>query len=404
MKLIEITHFYPAYLQSLYDGSPNLESLPYAAQKESVYSDYFGWLISWRAALKKSGYDVDGIIINNRFMLSQWARENNLNSDALTDRQIAVRQLKALQPEILMYNSYDAELLKEIKKEVTSLKTVFSQVGSALQQTNIWKELDFIISCAPESVNYLKKNGFEKVYHVNHAFDPLVNQKIAETKKSRDLIFIGQLTRQSQFHINRDLLLEKLTAAIELEIFTPLLDSVSAYNKIESVVKKIFYRVFSGFKKAGIPEKYLSKIPLVGKAATWPSEPLYPVNLKLAKRFQKAVFGLKMYQAIKNSKISLNIHADSSPEYASNLRLFETTGVGTCLLTDWRKNIKELFEPDSEIVTYASVEECVEKAKWLLANPGELDKIAAAGQRRCFKDHNFDKRAEILVDLLQRSK
>jgi len=55
---------------------------------------------------------------------------------------------------------------------------------------------------------------------------------------------------------------------------------------------------------------------------------------------------------LKGSKVVLNIHADSSPRFASNMRLFETTGMGACLLTDGRKNLTELFEPGIEVAEY----------------------------------------------------
>ena len=44
------------------------------------------------------------------------------------------------------------------------------------------------------------------------------------------------------------------------------------------------------------------------------------------------------------------------------MRLFEATGSGACLVTDWKENLGELFEPDVEVVTYRSVAECVKKS------------------------------------------
>jgi spore maturation protein CgeB len=107
-----------------------------------------------------------------------------------------------------------------------------------------------------------------------------------------------------------------------------------------------------------------------------------------------AVFGNKMLQCLANSRVVLNVHADSSPWYASNMRLFETTGVGTLLLTEWRKNISELFEPNQEVVTFSTVEECIEKARWFLDHPAECAHVAHEGQKRTLRDHTFDIRAE----------
>jgi spore maturation protein CgeB len=49
--------------------------------------------------------------------------------------------------------------------------------------------------------------------------------------------------------------------------------------------------------------------------------------------------------------MTLNIHADSSPTHASNMRLLDATGEGTCLVTEWKENLHELFEPEKEVVT-----------------------------------------------------
>src|SRR5205823_2227429 len=131
----------------------------------------------------------------------------------------------------------------------------------------------------------------------------------------------------------------------------------------------------------------LQAVPGLGSVQRFSSKPVWPVSPKLRPHLQKARFGLEMYQGLADSKVTLNIHADSSPTHASNMRLFETTGVGTCLLTDWRPNLAELFEPDREVIVYRSAAECVEKARWLLDNPGPRQTVAMAGQQRTLRDH-----------------
>jgi spore maturation protein CgeB len=109
-----------------------------------------------------------------------------------------------------------------------------------------------------------------------------------------------------------------------------------------------------------------------------------------------------MYEIISQSKITLNNHIDDAKNEAANMRLFEATGVGTCLLTDWKENLHELFEPDREVVTYKSVEECIEKVKWLLDHPQEREAIAKAGQARTLKDHTFAQRAIQLDEIIRK--
>ncbi len=112
------------------------------------------------------------------------------------------------------------------------------------------------------------------------------------------------------------------------------------------------------------------------------------------------LFGLEMMKALSKSKIGFNSHGGVAGDYAANIRLFEVTGVGSCLLTDHKKNITDFFEPDKEVVTYNSSEECVEKVNWLLSHPDELKQIAVAGHKRTLKDHTFERRAETLHEII----
>ncbi len=100
-----------------------------------------------------------------------------------------------------------------------------------------------------------------------------------------------------------------------------------------------------------------------------------------------------MFRHLQRSKVSLNTHIDLSSSHASNKRLYEATGVGTCLVTDWRPNLPTLFEPDSEIVSYRSVDESVEKLNYLMEHEKHRRAIASAGQQRTLRDHTFDSRA-----------
>ena len=80
------------------------------------------------------------------------------------------------------------------------------------------------------------------------------------------------------------------------------------------------------------------------------------------------------------------------------MRLYEATGIGTCLTTEHRENLTDMFEPDSEVITYRDTQECVEKMRYLLAHADERDAIASAGQRRTHENHTYARR---MTDLLR---
>jgi spore maturation protein CgeB len=84
------------------------------------------------------------------------------------------------------------------------------------------------------------------------------------------------------------------------------------------------------------------------------------------------------------------------------MRLYETTGVGTLLLTDWKQNLHEMFEPDTEVVAYRTSEECVQKIRYFLEHEDERARIAKAGQARTLRDHTYRSRMAELVALVER--
>ena len=54
---------------------------------------------------------------------------------------------------------------------------------------------------------------------------------------------------------------------------------------------------------------------------------------------KKPLFGKDMLNILKKSKILINKHIEDT-EYAGNMRLFEATGCGSMLLTDYKKDLK----------------------------------------------------------------
>ncbi|HEV2722504.1 MAG TPA: glycosyltransferase, partial [Thermoanaerobaculia bacterium] len=77
-------------------------------------------------------------------------------------------------------------------------------------------------------------------------------------------------------------------------------------------------------------------------------------------------------------------------------------GAGALLVTDWKENLHDMFEPEREVVTFRTREECREKIEHYLAHPAERDRIAAAGQARTLRDHTYAVRMPELVETLRK--
>jgi len=97
-----------------------------------------------------------------------------------------------------------------------------------------------------------------------------------------------------------------------------------------------------------------------------------------------------MLSLIKNSLITLNRHGSISGPYANNMRLFESTGMGSTLLTEYRVNLPHYFQIDKEIVTYNDPLHACKKISLLLNNSELRDSIRLKGQLKTLNTHTYE--------------
>ena len=119
-------------------------------------------------------------------------------------------------------------------------------------------------------------------------------------------------------------------------------------------------------------------------------------------RCHEPLMGLDMYNLLRQSKVTFNKHTDYVGNEVGNMRLFEATGVGTCLLTDTGNNMSDLFEEDKEVVIYHTINEAVEKVKYLIDHEDVRREIANAGQKRTLKDHSIFSRCQLIDEVIQK--
>jgi hypothetical protein len=114
------------------------------------------------------------------------------------------------------------------------------------------------------------------------------------------------------------------------------------------------------------------------------------------------VWGKDMYKIFLQSKITINRHIDVAENYANNARLYEATGCGALLITDEKANLGELFKVGKEVITYQNEEDLADKVKYYLKHDRERNNIAAAGQKRTIKCHNYRERMKTLNKIIKR--
>lgn len=406
MRLLKLGIYHLTYLRDFYAKRPELKTQPYSVRHSALIDDCFGSSDFWTNALTKLNYETTDIIANAEFLQSRWASENGVNfdeSDWLFE--IAAAQIKKFRPDVLLvadYTTFTAEFLKNIRRECPSIRLVLGWCGAPYNDSSVFREWDIALSCVPEMAADFRAKGIRS-HHVNHAFAPrILNQLNLKSQPSVDFAFIGSILKQNQFHIERERLLLELVKSTNLQIWSDI-KRPTFKERRDVFARRKAHNIVRAARSAGVSEQLLKALPAARKIAGWQSPPTLEqyVDKRIARRTRPSIFGIEMFQQLRNTRVVFNNHIDISPVSASNMRLFETTGVGACLLTDWKENLSELFEHDREVLTYRSAEECVEKVNYILENEEQRRSIAEAGQLRTLREHTFENRAARIDEIIR---
>lgn len=391
MKFLILNTDYPEFLHWLYVQHPGLEQQPYEEQMRVRVESLFGVADFYSSNLRKLGHEAYDIHANNEFMQRAWGKEHGVKvaeeagvsqrwSDVLQraraaagktplrhlkpifrlilrslDSQhawfydILAAQIKRYKPDILLNQAMggiNSGFLRDIKPYV---RLLVGQIASPLPQAEDWSVYDLVVSSLPNFVEYFHRHGVPS--EVNWlAFEPTVLPKLKDLGQEISVSFIGSL---SAAHQSRVRLLEYLCSRLEMSIWGSGVGRLSQNSPIRS-------------------------------------------------RYKGTAWGIEMYQILHRSRTTLNHHICIADSYANNMRLYETTGVGTLLMTDWKVNLHEMFEPGKEVVAYRTPEECVELIRYYLEHDDKREAIARAGQQRTLREHTWYHRMQELVDIVRR--
>jgi len=203
----------------------------------------------------------------------------------------------------------------------------------------------------------------EHVFWLSQAFEPdffKINE-ITEDEKiifSTDVAFVGNLGSKTQYLMRRGSLERVISDGFQLKWWGPRL-----------------------------PRKF-STLPLIFG--------------KLGKSYGgKFVWGQEYAKVAQLSKIFLAF--DSMPYIRKSMsaRMYTAVGCGAFYICQYVDGIEEVLEPDSEIVTFRSEEEMIDKIRYYLRHDDVRMKIADAGQRKVLEEHTYEVRMRQLIELIE---
>lgn len=395
MRILKVSQYYPAYIHAITQKLSHGRGMDYQTALSKILADSFSWADFYTTAFRDKGHEMPEIIQNAEWLQDKFALEHGMKSRGL---ELLLEQVKFYKPEILFLDTLliTGDWIETVRREVSSVKRIgmFNCSPASIRTLELFRMCDFVITCHRGINEQYRSQGINS-FHVFHGFGKAVLERISidPARVKNQILFSGSLFPGSDFHDLR-------TQALEGFVRNKLPFVGYAYQdqtpnwKIWS--KRVAYHSVNAISK--LPFHPLENWSLYRRIQAW-KEPPQKLNLsrELKKHLKSPLFGLEMYQCLADSSVIFNIHGGIAGQYASNMRMFEATGVGSCLLTDAKTDLSQLFEPEKEILTYQSLEECLEKARWLIENPVKAKEIGLAGQRRTLRDHTYESRAEQMI-------
>jgi spore maturation protein CgeB len=395
MKFLKIARRPAWYSDALYAGAPEMMSASFDNQFRWYCGDFFGPADTWQTYLPNDGLDARDLICGVGPMDKAWWAE--FGSGPMSNSIIPV-QIKHYKPELLFLEGIESFTNAEIDafRDVLPLGTpVAGLTGTDIRTNPSLRAVDIVFTCMKELASEIKSEG-GAAYFLPHSFDPRI---LAQFPNQRVIVepinFIGNLVSGNHMHDERRKTVEAVAAGCSLSVYSNLERNLGRALGRYAMASGA-YALAKSIATAGVPVRRIPGRHL-RKAATWDAAPALGYHWKLARKARKGVYGLGQYELLRGARTTINIHAGLAKNYAANMRLFEATGIGTCLMTDASRDIADFFEPDFEAVTFSSVAEAVEKARFIVDHPDEADKIAAKGHQRTLRDHTFAARAPILI-------
>jgi len=372
LKIFKAFHAYQYYLDAFYDKNTNLKKASFKEQRKALINDGAPWIFSWGTNNINENIEMFETVHNCEYLQKAWSNNDNFNED--WQIEIVYEQIKKIQPNIcVLYppNLFDQEKIDKIRRLVKHDIIVGGYDGMDRQNIELYNNYDFVITCSDYISKFYLSQG-KLTYTLPFGFDEKILSRILPSKSKYNVSFAGTIfsnQHYGRYELMKELL-KKVNVAIRTDFPTNIDYRLSSKNQLKRLIKNKDYNNYLGLWRIG-------------------------------RQNLGAAYGLHMFQFVKDSKISINMHGDKI-NFAANVRMYEITGVGSCMMTDWKENIGEIFEPEKEIVTYACVKEAIDKIKFLMKNQKERKKIAAAGQIRTLNEYTLNKRISNLMSFFER--
>jgi len=368
MKIFMLWSYYDEYLDCFYKNNPNIRRLSFDKQRERIFDDYFGWPAELARYMRSKGHDVEFVIRNAYILQNAWAREHNIREigPLESDLRIVLAQIKSHKPDLLLLPNPINEYYAYIDGAKGYYEKLAFYLGHSLSNVELIKRADLLFAINRKYV-LNKLPEVDNLFNLGAFFPSKVLKEIGTPEKKYNVVFIGSITEQ---HTRRAEILAYLVEnGVDLKLFSTL-PKFGLWTQLRKSFSDIIRA--RGFKMA---LSRLSRIVL-------PSQ--FDENIKtLSQVCRPPMYGLEYYECIASAKICLNVHIDIANQFSGNIRMYDVTGVGTCLITDKKESNSALFDVSKEILEFDSKEDLLKILKNAQNNNySVVENIAKQGQKK----------------------
>ena len=376
MNVLMLWDYYPRYLSWFYERNA-LKDLSFEEHKARLLGDHFGWPAELCGYMRSHGIDAGFLVSNDERLQRKWAGEQGFTvaEDSEWQDEISLAQIRRIRPDVLWvslhlhrYGRFVAEAAKYAGKTI-------AWVGSPFDREIDVTGISVLLTENPRTL-HSKQRNFEKVIVTRPGFDSAILENLSLSGKKHDITVPGSI---SGSHTKR------------AETISHLVRQGVALNVVGSMDDEPRPRGIRGLRLAAWHVARRGNLRAGAETLRRTFAPsAYERHIETIRSVcHPPVFGLAMYREIAESRIVVNTHIDVAGGHAGNMRMFETTGVGSCLVTEDASNISQLFEPGNEILTYRTKEELVEVLEAAVRDRDGTERIARAGHERTLRDHTL---------------
>ena len=365
MRFLIFNTDYPLFLRQLYRRQRGLSQRGYAEQLRTRNDTFFGISDAYPHNLRLLGHEAEELHINNVHLQRAWAREHGVKAwyawplrfqptvsflpfAAPWYHRILEAQIEHYQPDVTISHAIWELSPAFLKRMKSKLGLLIGQIAAPLPETIDLSAYDLMLSSLPNFVRRFEQAGVRaRLFRLG--FDERVLTHFDDVQRDVAVSFVGTI---SASHSARTRWLEAVCAALPVQVWGQGVERV-------------------------------------------------PRQSAIARAYQGPAWGLDMYRVLARSRITLNRHIDIAGDFANNMRLYEATGMGACLLTDEKKNMAEILTPGEQAATYRDTSHCIELAGQLGRDDDARMRLAEAGQRRTLAEHSYNRRMRQLEAIIR---